>query len=40
MPFLREVAGRTAMDSKLSKALQMNWIEHINAEIGKGWKNT
>jgi hypothetical protein len=38
MPFLREVAGCTAMDSKLSNALQRNWIENIKAEIGKGWK--
>jgi hypothetical protein len=25
MPFLREVAGYTAMDSKMSNALQRNW---------------
>jgi len=40
MPFVREVAGYTAMDSKTSNALQKNWNEHINAEICKGWKNT
>jgi hypothetical protein len=38
MLFLREVAGYTAMDSKLSNALQRNWNVHISAELCKGRK--